>query len=246
MSEEKVALVTGASKGIGLQIARELIKSGISVIGTSRDIKTIEEIVKNETSPNAIMYPMRLDVSDPSVLESDLKVLGNGLPMPNIVVNNAALVRDNLMMRMSLDDWNMVISSNLSSVYVISKFLIRNMMKNRFGRIVNISSVVALSGNSGQSNYAAAKAGMIGFTKSLAQEVASRGITVNCVAPGFIATSMTDGLSEEQKNAILNKIPMKSMGKPSDIAGLVNFLISEEAGYITGETINVNGGLLMV
>ena len=245
MSKKKIALVTGASKGIGLEIARELLKSEISVIGTSRDINVINTIVRKETSPRATMYPMRLDVSDPSVLQSDLEVLGHTLPMPNILINNAGLVRDNLMMRMSFDDWNTVISSNLTSVYVLSKFLIRNMMKERFGRIVNISSVVALSGNPGQSNYTASKAGMIGFTKSLALEVASRGITVNCVAPGFIATAMTDSLSEAQIGAILNKIPMKSMGKPSDIAGLVAFLISDKASYITGETINVNGGLLM-
>ena len=191
------------------------------------------------------MYPMQLDVSDPKTMESQLSDLGASLPMPNILVNNAALVRDNLLMRMSIDDWNIVISSNLTSVYVLSKYLIRSMMKERFGRIVNISSVVGLSGNPGQANYAAAKSGLFGFTKSLALEVAARGITVNCIAPGFIETAMTDKLSGEQKEAILSRIPMKSMGKTSDIAGLVAFLISEKARYITGETINVNGGMLM-
>ena len=245
MIEKKIALVTGASKGIGLEIAKELIKEGISVIGTSRDKQIIGEIAANETTKSATMYPMRLDISDPVTLEENLGVLGDSLPFPNILVNNAALVRDNLVMRMSINDWNTVVASNLSSVYVLSKYLIRGMMKSKFGRIVNISSVVGLSGNPGQSNYAAAKSGLFGFTKSLALEVASRGITVNCIAPGFIATSMTDKLSEEQKKAILSKIPMKSMGKTSDIAGLVAFLVSEKGRYITGETINVNGGMLM-
>jgi len=245
MIEKKIALVTGASRGIGLEIARELIKEGISVIGTSRDKQTIEEIAAEETTNSAIMYPMQLDISNPISLENDLKVLGDSLPIPNILVNNAALVRDSLLMKMSLDDWNVVVASNLSSVYVLSKYLIRGMMKSRFGRIVNISSVVGLSGNPGQSNYSAAKSGLFGFTKSLALEVASRGITVNCIAPGFITTSMTDKLSAEQKEAILSKIPMKTMGKTSDIAGLVAFLVSERGRYITGETINVNGGMLM-
>ena len=245
MIEKKIALVTGASRGIGLEIARELIKEGISVIGTSRDKQTIEEIAAEETTNSAIMYPMQLDISNPISLENDLKVLGDSLPIPNILVNNAALVRDSLLMKMSLDDWNVVVASNLSSVYVLSKYLIRGMMKSRFGRIVNISSVVGLSGNPGQSNYSAAKSGLFGFTKSLALEVASRGITVNCIAPGFITTSMTDNLSAEQKEAILSKIPMKTMGKTSDIAGLVAFLVSERGRYITGETINVNGGMLM-
>ena len=245
MSEKKIALVTGASKGIGLEIARELIGSGTTVIGTSRDLKVIEKIAKTESSLETKMYPMQLDVSDPKTMESQLSDLGASLPMPNILVNNAALVRDNLLMRMSIDDWNIVISSNLTSVYVLSKYLIRSMMKERFGRIVNISSVVGLSGNPGQANYAAAKSGLFGFTKSLALEVAARGLTVNCIAPGFIETAMTDKLSGEQKEAILSRIPMKSMGKTSDIAGLVAFLISEKARYITGETINVNGGMLM-
>ena len=245
MIEKKIALVTGASKGIGLEIAKELIKEGITVIGTSRDKHTIEEIAAEETTKSAKMHPMQLDISDPITLENHLKVLGDSLPFPNILVNNAALVRDSLLMKMSLDDWNVVVASNLSSVYVLSKFLIRGMMKNRFGRIVNISSVVGLSGNPGQSNYSAAKSGLFGFTKSLALEVASRGITVNCIAPGFITTSMTDKLSAEQKEAILSKIPMKTMGKTSDIAGLVAFLVSEKGRYITGETINVNGGMLM-
>ena len=245
MIEKKIALVTGASKGIGLEIAKELIKDGISVIGTSRDRQVIEEVAANETTQSAKMYPMQLDISDPISLEKELEVLGDAFPFPNILVNNAALVRDNLLMRMSIDDWNTVVASNLSSVYVLSKHLIRGMMKSKFGRIVNISSVVGLSGNPGQSNYSAAKSGLFGFTKSLALEVASRGITVNCIAPGFITTSMTDNLSAEQKEAILSKIPMKTMGKTSDIAGLVAFLVSERGRYITGETINVNGGMLM-
>lgn len=245
MIEKKIALVTGASRGIGLEIAKELIKSGISVIGTSRDKQSIEEIAARETRDSGTLYPMELDISDPIILEKNLNILGDLLPFPNILVNNAALVRDNLLMRMSIDDWNTVVASNLSSVYVLSKYLIRGMMKSKFGRIINISSVVGLSGNPGQANYAAAKSGLFGFTKSLALEVASRGITVNCIAPGFIETSMTEKLSEEQKEAILGKIPMKSMGKPSDIASLVVFLVSEKGRYITGETINVNGGMLM-
>ncbi len=245
MVENKIALVTGASKGIGLEIAKELIKSGVPVIGTSRDKQLIEEIAARETTESTTMYPMQLDISDPIILEKNLSVLGDLLPFPNILVNNAALVRDNLLMRMSIDDWNTVVASNLSSVYVLSKHLIRGMVKSKFGRIVNISSVVGLSGNPGQANYAAAKSGLFGFTKSLALEVASRGITVNCIAPGFIETSMTDKLSKEQKEVILSKIPMKCMGKPSDIASLVVFLVSEKGRYITGETINVNGGMLM-
>ena len=211
MSEKKIALVTGASRGIGLEIAKELIKSGISVIGTSRDKQQLKRL-RQARLLMATLYPMQLDISDPIILEKNLSILGDLLPFPNILINNAALVRDNLLMRMSIDDWNNVIASNLSSVYVLSKYLIRGMMKSKFGRIVNISSVVGLSGNPGQANYAAAKSGLFGFTKSLALEVASRGITVNCIAPGFIETSMTDKLSKEQKEAILSKIPMKSMG----------------------------------
>ena len=188
---------------------------------------------------------MELDITKKESVQDFLERLSNQELAPNILVNNAAIVRDNLLIKMKDDEWNDVINANLNTVFFLTRNLVRPMLKARYGRIINISSVVGLSGNAGQCNYVAAKAGLVGFTKSIALEVAKRGVTANVIAPGFIDTDMTRSLSESQKSAIISQIPAKKIGKADDIAATVAFLISEEANYITGETINVNGGLLM-
>ena len=245
MTKEKLALVTGATRGIGLAITKKLMRLGISVIGTSREKASLTETVDELNSDIASLYPMELDITkDQSVLEF-LEQLNNQGLIPNILVNNAAIVRDNLLIKMKDDEWNNVINGNLNAVFLLTRNLVRPMLKARYGRIINISSVVGLSGNAGQCNYVAAKAGLVGFTKSIALEVAKRGVTANVIAPGFIDTDMTRSLSESQKNTIISQIPAQKIGKSDDIAATVAFLVSEEANYITGETINVNGGLLM-
>lgn len=241
----QVALITGASRGIGKAILHGLGGDGKTVIGTATTIEGAEKISSDlkEASINGQGY--QLDVTQEDSINSLLEDINSNFTAPSILVNNAGITRDNLLMRMKEDEWQDVIQTNLSSIYRLSKICLRNMMKKRYGRIINITSVVALSGNAGQANYSAAKAGIIGFTKSLAQEVATRGITANAIAPGFIETDMTRELSEEQQTALLRKIPIGCMGAPEDIANVVRFLVSDGAGYITGETINVNGGLYM-
>ena len=239
------AIVTGASRGIGKAIALELANHGITVIGTATSAagaKAISEYFEQKKLPGEGAV---LDVSNQSSVDELAGFLDEKDIKPDILVNNAGITRDNLMMRMKDEEWEEVIDTNLSSVFRLTKLCLRAMMKARSGRIINITSVVGLSGNAGQSNYAAAKAGMIGFTKSLAREVGSRGITVNAIAPGFIQTDMTDALSEEQKTALLTGIPLARLGQPQDIAKAVQFLVSEAGAYITGETINVNGGMYM-
>ena len=240
--EGKVALVTGATRGIGKAIAESLAGAGAFVYGTAT----------SENGANTISAYLGdkgrglvLDVTDNENIEAVLKTIADEKGAPLIVVNNAGITKDQLLMRMKDSDWMDVIQTNLTSVYTISKAVMRPMMKARFGRIINISSVVGITGNAGQTNYAAAKAGVIGFTKSMAKEVGSRGITVNAVAPGFIDTDMTKDLPESVKEALLANIPLARLGAPEEIANAVTFLASEGAGYITGETINVNGGMLM-
>ncbi len=245
MTTEKLALVTGASKGIGLAITKKLMRSGISVIGTSRKKASLQETVEELNDNTTSLHPMELDITKSESVKSFLEQLTNEGLVPNILVNNAAIVRDNLLIKMKFDDWDDVINGNLNAVFLLTRNLVRPMLKARYGRIINISSVVGLSGNAGQSNYVAAKAGLVGFTKSIALEVAKRGVTANVIAPGFIDTDMTRSLSESQKSAIISQIPAQKIGKADNIAATVAFLISEEANYITGETINVNGGLLM-
>lgn len=240
--QNKIALVTGATRGIGRAIAEELVAKGAFVIGTATSEKGAEAISSylGEKGKGLV-----LNVADADSIEQVLAQIKEQFGDIDILVNNAGITRDNLLMRMKDDEWFDIIQTNLTSVYRLSKAMLRTMMKKRYGRIVTIGSVVGSSGNSGQTNYCAAKAGLVGFSKSLAKEVASRGITVNVVAPGFIATDMTEELTEEQKNAILSQIPAGQLGQAKDIAKAVAFLASEDAGYITGETIHVNGGLYM-
>ncbi|WP_431023648.1 3-oxoacyl-ACP reductase FabG [Halomonas sp. H5] len=244
-SERRIALVTGASRGIGRAIAHELGRQGRIVIGTATSDSGAERIAADLQAQGIEGTGMCLDVTDPASIEAVLKAINETYGAPTILVNNAGITRDNLLMRMKEDEWDAVMDANLKSVYRVSKACLRGMTKARFGRIVNISSVVATMGNLGQANYAAAKAGMEGFARALAREVASRAITVNSVAPGFIATDMTEALPEAQHEALLTQIPLGRLGQPEEIAAAVGFLTSEAAGYITGETLQVNGGMNM-
>ncbi len=245
MLAEQVALVTGASRGIGKAIALALANAGATVIGTATSGQGAGGITDMLQGVGGGGRGAVLDVSDGASIDKLLADLDAAGQMPTILVNNAAVTRDGLILRMKPEDWDAVVGTNLSSVFRLSKGCLRRMMKERRGRIVNLSSVVGLMGNAGQVNYAAAKAGLIGFTKSLAREVASRSITVNAVAPGFIDTDMTRALGEEQRKGLLEQIPLGRLGAPEDIAQAVLFLASPGAGYITGQTLSVNGGMLM-
>jgi 3-oxoacyl-[acyl-carrier protein] reductase len=243
--EHDVVLVTGGSRGIGRAIAVGMAAAGARVIGTSTSEAGAAELTTTFAANGLSGRGAVLDVASEASIDAllaDLEATGS---MPSILVNNAAITRDGLLLRMKPDDWNQVITTNLTAVYRLSKGVLRRMMKERRGRIINITSIVGLTGNPGQVNYSAAKAGVLGFTKSLAQEVASRGITVNAVAPGFSDTDMTKALSEEQRAALAGRIPMARLGTASDVASAVLFLASPQAGYITGETLHVNGGLYM-
>lgn len=241
----QVALVTGASRGIGAAIAQYLGKQGATVIGTATTQNGADQIGAAFQQAGVKGAGMALDVNDATQVEAVLKQIAEQFGDISILVNNAGVTRDTLLMRMKEEDWDMVLSTNLKSVFRLSQAVLRPMMKARYGRIINISSVVGHSGNAGQTNYAAAKAGMTGFTKSLAQEVGSRGITVNCVAPGFIDTDMTRELAEEQRTRLLQQIPLGRLGQVEDIAAAVAFLASPAAGYVSGETLHVNGGMYM-
>ena len=238
----KIALVTGASRGIGKAIAEELVAKGATVIGTATSEKGAEAISAYLGQHGKGLV---LNVTDLTSIEQTLAQIKAEFGEIDILVNNAGITRDNLLMRMKEEEWSDIIDTNLTSVFHLSKAMLRSMMKKRYGRIINIGSVVGSSGNPGQTNYCAAKAGLIGFSKALAQEVASRGITVNVVAPGFIATDMTHALTDEQKQGILSQVPAGKLGEAKDIAKAVAFLASEDAGYITGTTLHVNGGLYM-
>lgn len=239
----KIALVTGASRGIGRAIAEKLIACGATVIGTATSengAKAISEYLGNKGKGFV------LNVTETDSIEKFLADVRAEFGEIDILANNAGITRDNLLMRMKDDEWQDIIDTNLSSVFRLSKAVMRAMMKKRYGRIITIGSVVGTMGNAGQANYAAAKAGVIGFSKSLAREVASRGITVNVVAPGFIETDMTRALTEDQRAGILSQVPANRLGDAKEIASAVAFLASDEAGYITGETLHVNGGMYMV
>ena len=238
----KIALVTGATRGIGRAVAEELVSKGAFVIGTATSQKGAESISAylGEKGKGLV-----LNVADQASIDAVLEQIKQEFGDIDILVNNAGITRDNLLMRMKDEEWFDILQTNLSSVYHLSKAMLRTMMKKRFGRIINIGSVVGSMGNAGQTNYCAAKAGLIGFSKALAKEVASRGITVNVVAPGFIATDMTEVLSEELKNNLLTQIPAGRLGEPKDIAKAVAFLASEDAAYINGTTLHVNGGMYM-
>ncbi|MDO9050334.1 MAG: 3-oxoacyl-ACP reductase FabG [Methylotenera sp.] len=246
MLTNQIVLVTGASRGIGAAIALELGRQGATVIGTATSENGATSITETFAGVGIEGEGMALNVNDAVQVEATLKAISEKYGDVSILVNNAGITRDTLLMRMKDDDWDAVISTNLTSVFRMSQAVLRPMMKARAGRIISISSVVGHMGNAGQTNYAAAKAGMTGFTKSLAAEVGSRGITVNCVAPGFIETDMTAELSEDITNKMLARIPAGRLGKVQEIAATVAFLASPGAAYITGETIHVNGGMLMV
>lgn len=245
MLENKVVLVTGASRGIGQAIATALGEQGATVIGTATSDQGADAISSYFTDTGIKGQGMKLDVGDDESVASVIDAITAAHGPVDVLVNNAGITRDNLLMRMKSEEWNSVINTNLTSLYRLSKSVVRGMMKARAGRIINIASVVGSSGNAGQTNYSAAKAGMLGFTKSLAAELGSRGITVNAVAPGFIDTDMTRELADEQRNALLKSIPLARLGQPREIAAAVAFLASDAAGYITGETIHVNGGMYM-
>ncbi len=238
----KVALVTGASRGIGKAVALQLVAQGATVVGTATS-EGGAAAISDYLGENG--KGMMLNVADDASIEQVLKDIKDTIGDIQILVNNAGITRDGLLMRMKDTDWNDIMNTNLSSVFKMSKAVLRGMMKKKHGRIVNIGSVVGSTGNGGQANYAAAKAGVIGFSKSMAQEVASRNITVNVVSPGFIDTDMTNVLTDEQKQAIFANIPANRLGDPKEIASAVGFLVSNEAAYITGETIHVNGGMYM-
>jgi 3-oxoacyl-[acyl-carrier protein] reductase len=239
---KQVALVTGASRGIGRAIAERLAKDGFFVVGTATSDVGAESI-SGFLGENG--KGMKLNVTDPESVSQIVKSIAETMEPPTVLVNNAGITKDNLLMRMKDDEWDDIINTNLTSVFRLSKAFLRGMMKAKIGRIINISSVVGVTGNAGQANYAAAKAGMVGFTKSMAKEVGSRNITVNTVAPGFIDTDMTRNLPEQSKQVLLDAIPLARLGNVDEIAHAVSFLASEGAAYITGETLHVNGGMFM-
>lgn len=242
LAQERVALVTGASRGIGAAIADTLAATGMRVFGTATTQAGADAISRRGTEA---LTGLVLDVNDMDSISAALAEIASQASAPTILVNNAGVTRDQLLMRMSEDDWDSVLNTNLRSVYRLSKACLRGMMKARWGRVISIASVIGSTGNAGQANYAAAKAGMMGFSMSLAREVGSRAITANVVAPGFIDTDMTSNLSEEQRTAMLKDIPLKRLGEPEDIATVVAFLASDAAAYVTGQTIHVNGGMYM-
>lgn len=241
----EIALVTGASRGIGQAIARELGRRGATVVGTATTDAGVEALGQDLRDCGVKGRGLRLEVTDPVSVEAVVKAVTEEFGAPTILINNAGIARDNLLLRMKEEEWSAVLDTNLSSVYRLSKAVLRGMMKAQRGRIVNVTSVVGATGNAGQTNYAAAKAGMIGFTKSLAREVGSRHITVNAVAPGLIDTDMIRGLSVARRQAMIDAIPLQRLGESRDIANAVAFLASPEASYITGETLHVNGGMYM-
>ena len=241
----KIALVTGASRGIGRAIALELGRCGAVVIGTSTTAPGADGIAQQLEAAGARGAGMALDVNDVQQVESTVAEIQKRFGDIAILVNNAGVTRDNLLVRMKDEEWDEIMATDLKSVYRLSKRVLRSMLKARYGRIINITSVVGVTGNAGQTNYAAAKAGIIGFSKSLAREVGSRNITVNCIAPGFIDTDMTRALSEEQRGALVQQIPLGRLGRPEEVAAAAAFLASPAADYVTGCTLHVNGGLYM-
>ena len=238
---DKTALVTGASRGIGRAIAEKLDESGYKVLGTATTDAGASGISENLPNGTGLI----LNLSDTDSIEALFDTIKNSHEEPLVLVNNAGVTRDNIALRMKDDEWDDVITTNLSALFRITKHCLRAMIKARWGRIVNLTSVVGAMGNPGQSNYAAAKAGIVGYSKSLAQELGSRGITVNSIAPGLIGTDMTDALSDEQQQLMLARIPAGRLGEAAEVADLAAFLVSDRAGYITGETIHINGGMYM-
>ena len=245
MLDGQIALVTGSTRGIGKAIALALARAGATVVGTATTDAGAASITQYFQDANLRGEGLRLDVTDGAAVDAATTAIAQRLGDIAILVNNAGITRDNLLVRMKDDEWDVIMNTNLKAAYRLSKAVLRAMMKARHGRIINIGSVVGTSGNAGQTNYAAAKAALIGFTKSLAQEVGSRNITVNCVAPGFIDTDMTRALPEAQREKLVERIPLGRLGSADDIAHAVVYLASREAGYITGATLHINGGMYM-
>ncbi|HET7370333.1 MAG TPA: 3-oxoacyl-ACP reductase FabG [Gammaproteobacteria bacterium] len=245
MPDPKVALITGASRGIGAAIALKLARQGTMVVGTATSAAGADAIGAALAAVGLSGGGMVMNVNDAAQVDQALERIAAEFGDVAILVNNAAITRDNLLLRMKEEEWDDILSTNLKSVYRLSKQVLRGMMKARCGRIINITSVVGSTGNAGQANYAAAKAGIVGFSKALAREVGSRNITVNCVAPGFIDTDMTRALPDTQRSAMIGQIPLGRLGTPDDVAAAVAFLATPEAGYITGCTLHVNGGMYM-
>jgi len=245
MSSKHIALVTGASRGIGLAIAQQLASDGFEIVGTATSSAGLAAIEAALGASGALRACLELNVLERASIDAFFAALDERQLNPAVLVNNAGITRDNLLLRMKDDEWDAVIAANLSAVFSLSRRCVRTMLKARFGRIINITSVIGAAGNAGQANYAAAKAGVVGFTKSMALEVASRNITVNAVAPGLIDTDMTRKLTDSQRDAALGQIPMGRMGSAAELAAVVSFLASPLAAYITGETIHVNGGMYM-
>jgi len=243
MLNEKLVLVTGASRGIGKAIALTLGAAGATIIGTATSDEGAANISKIFTENNILGKGMKLNVTDNEQISDLLKNITEDYGSVDILINNAGITRDNILVRMKEDEWDIIINTNLSSVYKMSKAVLRGMIKKKSGRIISITSVVGSMGNAGQSNYAAAKAGIMGFTKSLAREVGIRGITVNAIAPGFIKTDMTEALSEKQKEALVSQIPLARLGTVDEIAQSVLFLADESGSYITAQTLHINGGM---
>jgi len=246
MLDGKLVLVTGATRGIGKAIAITLGKAGATIIGTATTEPGADNISKMFSENKILGKGVQLDVKDVDQISNLLKSVNEDFGSVDILVNNAGITRDNILLRMKEEEWEEIINTNLSSIYRMSKAVLRGMIKNRSGRIISITSVVGAMGNAGQSNYAAAKAGMIGFTKSLAREVGVRGVTVNTIAPGFIATDMTDSLPEEQRESLASQIPMGRLGTANEVADAVLFLAGDGSSYITGQTLHVNGGMYTV
>jgi 3-oxoacyl-[acyl-carrier protein] reductase len=239
----RTAFVTGASRGIGEATARRFAEQGARLILAARGVDQLEELASSLRAGGAEATVLALDLSDHEAIPDRIKALPEEFKSVDILVNNAGITRDNLLLRMKQEEWDQVIATNLTGSYVVTKALIRGMMRRRWGRVISVSSVVGIMGNAGQANYAAAKAGLIGFSKSIAREIASRNITVNVIAPGYIATSMTENLPEAAAEELASKIPLGRLGNPDDVAAAAVFLASEQAGYVTGEVLNVSGGL---
>jgi 3-oxoacyl-[acyl-carrier protein] reductase len=243
MSGSTIAVVTGASRGIGLAVAKRLARDGVRIIGTATSPVGLEKIRSSLSGTGMLLDAVPLDVTGKESLASFLAAIEQQEEHPSILVNNAGLTRDNLLLRMKDEEWDEVIAANLTAIFQLTRRLIRPMLKARYGRVINVTSVVGSSGNAGQTNYSAAKAGVVGFTKSLALEIANRGVTVNAVAPGFIDTDMTRKLDDNQREAVMSRIPCGRMGTPEEIAAAIGFLTCPEAGYITGATLHINGGM---
>ena len=245
MAEDRIAIVTGGGQGIGRTVTLDLASRGINVVAADVNFGAVQEVSSEAEALGVRSLALKVDVSDPDSVKTMVDAANEGFGRVDYLVNNAGITRDSLLVRMDDEAWRAVIDINLTGGYLCSKSVVRLMMKQRFGRIVNISSVVGAMGNAGQTNYAASKAGMIGFTKSLAREVAARNITVNAVAPGFIQTAMTDALGEKAREELISMIPTQRLGTPEDVAASVAFLVSDQASYITGQVIHVNGGMYM-